>query len=178
MRSSPWCGPLAAVKKIAVQWGLEDVWIEQRLPATRAKDAAGAWKARLRKAAKRRARIKFTGKIAKKKSRITDNYLEWLHIKDTAPQMEMAEYLQTARTEDLGAKIVFAIRSGTSTLRAHRDRWLRPRALHSYLEHRARRCRQGNEWRGMSVMSGTSGMSGMSVMSGGPVNQNNHINID
>ena len=36
--------------------------------------------------------------------------------------MEMAEYLQTARAEDKGAEIMFAIRSGTRPLRADRDR--------------------------------------------------------
>ena len=124
----------SVVHRLAYEWGLGDVWRQQKLPESAGNDDVGAWKARLRKLAKQRARVKLTGDLARRapESRIASNYLDWLHFKDSAPQLEMAEYIRTARVEDEGAEIVFALRSGTSVLRADSDRLLVPRHLHRF----------------------------------------------
>ena len=60
--------------------------------------------------------------IGANRSTIRQNYADWIHVPAGAPQMEMAEYLDSAEAEDEGATLMFAVRSGTSDLRVDRDR--------------------------------------------------------
>ena len=76
-------------------------------------------------------------------SRIARNYIQWLHLNDSADKLEMAEYIRTARTEDTGAGIMFALRAGTSSLRVDQDRLLRPRSRHQYDTRICRHCQLG-----------------------------------
>jgi len=135
------------VRRLAYEWGLGQVWREQdivlHLPA--GKDVLTSWKHRLRKIANRRARVQATGDLAVRapSSRIARNYIQWLHLNDSADKLEMAEYIRTARTEDTGAGIMFALRAGTSSLRVDQDRLLRPRSRHQYDTRICRHCQLG-----------------------------------
>ena len=56
----------SVVHRLAYEWGLGDVWRQQKLPESAGNDDVGAWKARLRKLAKQRARVKLTGDLARR----------------------------------------------------------------------------------------------------------------
>ena len=131
-RRRSWTGKVEA---IARRWGFGDVWDNQALPPRPSglPDADGVyWRRSLRDLAKERACDQWQEDVdgAIPFSSIARDYSIWMHVRRGAPAMQMAEYVAEARTCDEGARLLFAIRSGTSDLHGDRGRRTRtPRHL-------------------------------------------------
>jgi Mrp family chromosome partitioning ATPase len=105
------------VERLARSWGLGAVWDNQRLPESEAGNPVEAWRARLRSLAKKKAVMAWSDEIGMNPSRIANNYAGWMHADARDDGMQMAEYVSTAGFHDDGAKVLAALRTGTSELR-------------------------------------------------------------
>lgn len=118
-----WTG---VVERLTREWDLVDTWESQRLPPSQANDDDGdAWRESLRARAKLMALAAHRDEIAASASTIARNYASWHHVADDDTQMRMADYVSLAGAEDASVPAMFALRSGTSSLRVDCDRWLR-----------------------------------------------------
>ena len=114
-RRRSWTG---VVERLAREWGLADVWEAQRLPQSRAADDADAWKRLLKVRAQRMALANHRDEVNARRSAVANQYAAWSHMGAGATQMRMADYVRAAGVEDAGVAELFALRSGTSNLRA------------------------------------------------------------